>query len=223
METRTHYIVLGVSRTEGSSGIRAAYRDLAKRLHPDVAGDGSTGAFQELTEAYDVLLDPERRSAYNEKLRTAEIGRRVRVRHRSPEPWMRDPASAFARPEGLRPSQDELYSRHLRNFTGRGASISGRIVSLSFELVLTPEEALAGCIVGMGLPVFSHCPNCGGSGRDWAFPCAPCRGQGLRIEAESSVRVKIPPMVRSGSIFELPLYGLGVHDIFLRLHVLVGG
>lgn len=35
MERKTHYVVLGVSNTESPSGIRAAYRDLAKRLHPE--------------------------------------------------------------------------------------------------------------------------------------------------------------------------------------------
>ena len=39
MERKTYYMVRGVSSTESPRGIRAAYRDLAKRLHPDVAGE----------------------------------------------------------------------------------------------------------------------------------------------------------------------------------------
>jgi DnaJ-class molecular chaperone len=61
MDGRTYYMILGVPRTESPGGIRSAYRDLARKLHPDVAGEQATRAFQEVTEAYDVLSDPRRR------------------------------------------------------------------------------------------------------------------------------------------------------------------
>jgi DnaJ domain len=53
MDGRTYYMILGVPRTESPGGIRSAYRGLAKKLHPDVAGEQATHAFQEITEAYD--------------------------------------------------------------------------------------------------------------------------------------------------------------------------
>jgi len=221
MERRTHYIVLGISRAESPSGIRAAYRDLAKRLHPDVAGRESTRAFQELTEAYDVLSDPKRRSAYDEILKISEGGPKAPARPRRAEPLVREPFSIFTHPESIRPSHEDLHSRYLRNFTRGRAPKSERIESLTVEVVLTPEEAFAGCIVPVALPVFGPCPSCGGSGRDWIYPCASCRAQGL-IEAEKLVQVEIPPLVRSGSVFEVPLSGLGVHNFVLRLHVFVG-
>src|ERR1041385_2791945 len=68
MEKKTYYMILGVSRGETSGGIRAAYRDRARQLHPDVAGEGATRAFQELNEAYGVLSDPSRRRAYNAQI-----------------------------------------------------------------------------------------------------------------------------------------------------------
>jgi curved DNA-binding protein CbpA len=39
MDGRTYYMILGVPRTESPGGIRSAYRDLAKKMHPDVAGE----------------------------------------------------------------------------------------------------------------------------------------------------------------------------------------
>jgi len=86
MEGRTYYMILGVPRTESPGGIRSAYRDLARRLHPDVAGEQATHAFQELSEAYDVLSDPQRRREYNDKLRRAEGGDGVPVRVGPPSP-----------------------------------------------------------------------------------------------------------------------------------------
>jgi hypothetical protein len=41
------------------------------------------------------------------------------------------------------------------------------------------------------------------------------------IEEEKIVRVRIPPMARSGSIFEMPLQGLGIHNFHLQLHIFV--
>lgn len=84
MDGRTYYMILGVPRTESPGGIRSAYRDLARKLHPDVAGEQATQAFQEITEAYDVLSDPERRRAYNDQLRRAEGGDVVPVRRAPP-------------------------------------------------------------------------------------------------------------------------------------------
>lgn len=66
---RTYYVILGVARDASRESVRAAYRERARQLHPDVAGESSTRSFQELSEAYAVLGDPERRRAYDAELR----------------------------------------------------------------------------------------------------------------------------------------------------------
>jgi molecular chaperone DnaJ len=194
MDGRTYYMILGVSRTESPGGIRAAYRDLARKLHPDVAGEQTTHAFQEVSEAYDVLSDPERRRQYNHELQRAES-------------------------EDLRPVRQPA-PRFVRSFSGGGVPKSDQVEDLNLEVVLTPDEARRGCVLPIGVPVFRRCPRCGGSGRDWLFPCWSCERQGM-IDSEEIVRFGIPAMVRSGSIFEVPLQGLGIHNFYLRLHVYV--
>ncbi|MEW6481835.1 MAG: molecular chaperone DnaJ [bacterium] len=65
---RDYYEVLGVSRNASSDEIKSAYRRLAKKYHPDVAG-GSKQAeekFKELAEAYEVLSSPQKRSQYDQ-------------------------------------------------------------------------------------------------------------------------------------------------------------
>ncbi len=69
MAMKNYYAILGVSRDETLSGIRAAYRDAVRRTHPDHAGAESTPAFQAVVEAHSVLSDPDRRREYNESLR----------------------------------------------------------------------------------------------------------------------------------------------------------
>src|SRR5207302_5857669 len=62
-----YYEVLSIERTASEDEIKGAYRKLAMRWHPD-RNDGSKDAeekFKELTEAYDVLRDPQKRAAYD--------------------------------------------------------------------------------------------------------------------------------------------------------------
>ncbi|SFN60645.1 DnaJ C-terminal domain-containing protein [Mycetocola miduiensis] len=63
---RDSYEVLGVSRDADQSEIQRAYRKLARKLHPDVNKDpGAEDRFKELSEAYDVLSDPDQRKRYD--------------------------------------------------------------------------------------------------------------------------------------------------------------
>jgi curved DNA-binding protein len=63
---RDYYEALGVSRSADQSEIQRAYRKLARQHHPDVAKDpGAEERFKEISEAYDVLSDPEKRKRYD--------------------------------------------------------------------------------------------------------------------------------------------------------------
>jgi curved DNA-binding protein len=63
---RDYYEVLGVSRDASTEDIRRAYRKLAREFHPDVNKDpGAEDRFKEISEAYEVLRDPEKRERYD--------------------------------------------------------------------------------------------------------------------------------------------------------------
>jgi len=76
LKTRTHFEVLGLSRSVGEAEVKDAYFRLAKRFHPDVHHRASLGdlrdkleaVFIRLGEAYDVLRDPRKRADYEERL-----------------------------------------------------------------------------------------------------------------------------------------------------------
>lgn len=66
MPRRDHYAILGVSKDADTEAIKAAYRALARKLHPDVnKAPDAAARFAEVQEAYDVLSDPAKRGEYD--------------------------------------------------------------------------------------------------------------------------------------------------------------
>jgi len=111
---RDPYAVLGVARTATADEIKAAYRKLAKTLHPDLnPGDRSAEArFKEVSAAYDLLSDPDKRRRYDE----GEIDAEGQERPRGPFFRDRPEAGTFrwrgtgrSRPSGLQDLFDDLF------------------------------------------------------------------------------------------------------------------
>jgi DnaJ-class molecular chaperone len=240
MELKDYYFILGVPRTATARDILRAFRELAKLYHPDVAGPQGTASFQDIVEAYEILSDPEHRRHYHHSLSThvdvrpsaPPVGsarpqpeplipeqRSYRL-YSQPEPMVPEPMSVLHDFGTISPSFDALYDRLRRNFTGRGTPKAERLESLNAELKLSPYEALRGVMVPVGIPVFVRCAACDGSGREWFSLCLTCQGQGM-IETEQTISVQLPPGVRDGTIIEVPLRRMGIHNFSLRLHIRV--
>jgi molecular chaperone DnaJ len=222
MALKNYYLILGISRNESPAGVHEAFRELAKRYHPDVAGPDSAEHFRNLLEAYKHLSDAQLRARYNHSLQEMEAKASSKpepiVQRRSPEPLVRERLSILRSFETVRPSFDEMIERFLRNFTGIGIPKWERIEDLNLEVILSPDEAAQGRVAPIGVPTFHPCPLCGGWGRDWLFLCSYCRGQAM-IEEEQTINVRIPAMVQDGTTLEVPISGLGIHNFHLRLHV----
>jgi len=217
MMTKDYYMILGVARTESPSVIREAFRELVNRYHPERVGPQGARAFQDMVEAYQVLSDPERSKLYPQGLRHAEGSAEpppapILVGHRSqPEPLVPESMSVLRGFQTIQPSFEAVFARLLRNFTGIGVPKGEQVEGLTVEVLLSPAEAVRGGVVPFGVPVFSPCPVCGGSGCDWLFPCTYCREQGM-AEEEETVSIPLSPMMREGTILEAPIGGLGIDN-----------
>jgi len=240
MPSKDYYVILGISPEEPQTGVTNAWRDLARKYHPDRAGQDATRQFQEVSEAYNVLGDPQRRAAYDRSRRytvgeapnrPAGAGKSFTVEPLDPGPVrsgtrrsgpdrlgrlsiMDDfvaPHSAF----------DDIFARFRRNFTDEWMPKSGGQEALELGLHLSPEEARRGGTAALGVPTFFPCPDCHGTGRSGFFyACPRCHETGT-VEGEESVRLRIPPGIPDGALFEIPLQGLGIHNLFLRVRVRV--
>ena len=227
MEKKDYYAILGVSRTESTAGIRAAFRKLAKVHHPDRSGPESTRCFQEITEAYCILSNPEARKSYNDTLRRQEEGvkKRQETEKRS-YPWHRsdrwnvnlDAASRTFRRAG--PTLNDLFEELFPDPSAGRFRSQRNPNRFSVEVLLSEDEATHGGVLPVEVPVRHVCRFCDGSGAAGLFRCLRCHGQGSVYSAQA-LSVRIPSMVRDGTILEIPIGRSKGVDQALIVHIFV--
>ncbi len=79
---RDAYAILGVDPAVDDDVIAAAYRALARRFHPDIAGDAATFRMMRINAAFDLIRDPRRRSLYDRELDAIDPARAAAARSR---------------------------------------------------------------------------------------------------------------------------------------------
>lgn len=227
---KNYYLILGVSSDASREDLKAAFRRRALELHPDRSGLES-GPFQELQEAYSVLMDPDRRRRYDQQHpRSTAVPRRFGV---TPESLVseRPPVEPFcplktARNvrdfsvaksfESFRPSFDALFDRFWSNFENLTRPKAERLESLTIEVVLSPEEAAWGGQVQIGIPSQAPCEACDGHGAMGPYECWQCQGHGIRITTYP-LTVEYPAGLRDGHAVSLPLSQFGIQNFYLNV------
>jgi molecular chaperone DnaJ len=197
---RDYYEVLGVPSDAGAEEIRRAYRQLARRYHPDISGDERGSAFVEAARAYEVLNDPQRRRRYD-----ASRSRQSMSRPRAD--WLADEVAIDF------PSVAALLDQMRDAFFG-----DSMLVNLSAEIVLTPREAFHGATIPLDVPVRTTCPSCGGRGETWQEWCDPCGGCGA-IHGFHEVELRVPAGVREGARFRVSLTPRGAPDTIVDVRI----
>ena len=199
---RDYYDVLGVSPDAGADEIKRAYRQLARRYHPDISGGDRVGVFLEASRAYEVLRDPQRRQSYD-----------ARVSPRGP---------ASPRPEWLSdeiaidfPSVSSVLDSMRHAFFGAGAG-----APLAADIILTAEEAFWGTLVPLLVPLRRTCPRCGGRGEIWSDWCAGCAGEG-DVQADHEMRLRVPAGVHDGARFRFSVTPQSAPPTLVEVRVLI--
>lgn len=251
MAKRDYYEILGVARNASEAEIKKAYRKLAMKYHPDRnAGDKKAEEmFKAISEAYEVLSDNQKRSAYD------QFG------HAGVD------ASAAGGFSSSGANFSDIFSDIFGDIFG-GSRSSSRMhaehgADLRYNLELSLEEAVRGKTVQIKVPTWvkcaecvgsgakggtkpkmcttcagmgqvrmqqgffsiqQTCPTCRGEGTIITDPCSKCRGQG-RIQDQKTLSVHIPPGVDTGDRIRLAgegeagLHGGSAGDLFVQVHV----
>src|SRR5438552_4089306 len=233
------YDILGVSKSADADELKRAYSKLAMQFHPDRnPGDKSAEQkFKDISEAYDVLKDDQKRAAYD------------RFGHAAFENGSRGPgdfAGGFS--GGFADIFEEMFGAMGGARRAQSGPSRGNDLRYNFEVSL--EDAFRGKQTTIRVATFVHCeackgsgaepgsrpvacrtcqghgrvrrqqgfftleqtcPTCHGSGQTIEKPCRPCGGQG-RVRREKTLSVNIPPGVEDGTRIRLAGEGeVGVH------------
>jgi len=234
---RDYYEVLGVARGASRDEIKAAYRKLAVKHHPDKnPGDkAAEESFKEASEAYAVLSDADKRAHYD-RFGHAGVGE---------QPFTGFDASIFGDFSDILGGLfgfEGFFGGGGRRRTGpeRGSDLRTR-VDITFEemargverTISVPREEACETCGGTGHPkgsapvqcracggrgqlrasqgfftMLRTCPQCGGAGQVITDPCATCSGQG-RVEKIHRVKVPIPAGIEDGTRVRLTGHGEG--------------
>lgn len=236
MQFQDYYSVLGLSRTADENEIKRKYREMARKVHPDVnkAADAEE-RFKAVNEAYQVLSDPEKRTRYD------RFGADWERYQSSPDNGAGAPDfsqwfngnngdSQGARYE-YRTSGGEGFSDFFETLFGstpqRGRR-RGRTARRGEDQEHTVEvplrEAFSGTTRTFEMQAPEPCDTCGGVGIIHGDICGTCDGAG-RVIRRSKIEVTIPAGVRDGQ--KVRVAGKGSPgqdggppgDIFLRVRI----
>ena len=218
VDFKDYYRILGVSKDADDKTLKSAYRRLARKYHPDVAKAKDSGErFKEISEAYEVLSDPQKRQRYDtlgpDWQRYAQTGPGAPGGFRAQERGdLGDLGDLGDFSEFFRTVFGDLGGRR----PGRGGDAGGIFGSrrprrgddVQANVEITLEEAFGGTRRTFTLDLDEPCPTCQGAGNVKGQPCATCHGGGWQ-HARRQVDVKIPAGVKSGQKVRVSGEGAG--------------
>jgi molecular chaperone DnaJ len=221
-----YYKTLGVGKNASEEEIKKAYRKLARKYHPDRNPEDkqAEARFKEISQAHDVLSDPEKRKQYD----------------RGTGPFAFATSGGGFDPSAFGGSVTDILS-NLFGGGGPGGATGGRAGAtnararpqaprgrdLETEVSLTFQQAIDGAQVPLSVPTTQPCPTCHGTGaKPGTSPkvCPVCNGRGVEAQSQGIFSISQPcsRCGGSGTIIEDPCptcAGSGAQRSVKRLRV----
>jgi molecular chaperone DnaJ len=205
MATRPdYYKTLGVERKATPEEIKKAYRKLARRYHPDRNPDDkdAEARFKEISQAYDVLGDPDKRKQYDSGTGPFAAGA--------------GPGGGFGGfgnfdfdASSMGDILSDLFGRQAGGRRGRSRPRSERGADIEAQVSISFDQAVAGAQVPLQVPMQTTCNTCHGTGaKPGTTPsvCPRCEGRGIETQGQGMFSISQPCSLcgGAGTIIEDP-------------------
>jgi len=184
---RDYYEVLGVSKNATEQELKRAHRQLAKKYHPDVNTEaGAEEKFKEIQEAYEVLMDPQKKSTYDQFGHAGMDGM-----------GGAGGFGGFGGGGGFEDIFEGMFGGGFGGFGGgggRSTNSARRGADLEKSLIITFEEAAFGATKEITVNREEECTKCAGSGarsKDDVKTCTQCSGSGRVIGVQNTILGRI--------------------------------
>mmetsp|Transcript_5031 Transcript_5031/g.8770 ORF Transcript_5031/g.8770 Transcript_5031/m.8770 type:complete len:413 (-) Transcript_5031:1840-3078(-) len=167
VDNKRYYELLGVSQDADENELKKSYRRLAMKHHPDKGGD--VEMFQEISHAFEILSDPEKRQIYD------QYG----------EEALKEGAGAGG---GFHNPQDIFEAMFGGSMFGSGGSRRRgpqKSENVSYPIKVTLQELYSGKSSKLAITRHRVCTGCSGSGSsspEGVVTCSDCSGQGVRVQ-----------------------------------------
>lgn len=200
------YELLNIETDADKRDIKRAFHKLAKQYHPDLSSNNSM--FLKILNAYETLIDDNKRKLYNLNNTRVEPGReRVLPKNRVSF------ALSLQDLVDLRCFYRKTTGRRSGHFKPKGYDVS---------VYLTSSELMGGSLVNIDIPAHVVCPVC----RGHRVHCSLCSHKGQILKAVP-VPIPIPPDLEDGEIFSVPLRKLKqkkyayfmIEDLYIKIKI----
>lgn len=214
MAKKDFYQILGVDKKASADELKKAYRKLAMQFHPDKnpGNKEAEAKFKEISEAYDVLKDEQKRAGYDRFGHAAFEGGGMGGARGGAS------AAGMGGAGGFSDIFEEMFGDFMGAQQARGRASGGdgarRGADLSYEMEVTLEEAFKGKESPVKVATWQTCTTCTGSGAEKGSKpevCDTCRGVG-RVRAQQgffTVERTCPSCSGVGQTIKSPCHGCG--------------
>lgn len=224
--TKDYYKILGVTEFDSAENIKTAYRKLARKWHPDVAGNTPDvmAKFKEINEAYETLSNQIKKNEYDKAKRFYDYANNTKTKNQ--EKTTQNHSNPQTEKKGFKFNWEEFLGKKYREtvFQQQETKTPKRGEDISSDIEISIFEALSGVNKTINMLQTQVCPKCKGKKFVNGTKCHECNGKG-EFTSYKKFNIKIPAGIKNHSKIRLAgegakgLYGGQNGDLYITVHI----